>query len=427
MAVIKCGFSQADITPVPNGTFQDGYGFRVNPATGVRDNLYAKVCAFICGEDTFLLFSFDLCGMSPAVYNTVAGQISCITGIKKERMALCCTHTHAGPACGVLDELPINYDYYAFIGARAANAALRAIDGAAEGSFFSDIPEAEIIHSFNRRGRPFIDRSIHTAAFVDTSGKLRGVICSASCHAVFNTGSEISADWLAVLNKVSCDDVPYMFLQGRGADINPNGDQGADLDGMIDTLGSELAVPVKAFAEKCSGVSADALDAEMRCGYEMTCIPMMRHDDTAGLKGLLSALTEQYLSFDENDINRRYTFREMQWARHMIRMAENNESFDLRVPMAYFTLGDKLAFAFVPFEMLTETGNRIEKLFVSRGFERRNIFVCGYSNSVNGYLAPPEEFEVGGYEVSGAAHWYNIPQTCPESEPAVVAWFEKNV
>jgi putative intracellular protease/amidase len=59
------------------------------------------------------------------------------------------------------------------------------------------------------------------------------------------------------------------------------------------------------------------------------------------------------------------------------------------------------------------------------GFPEEGIYVCGYANSVNGYLAPPEEFEVGGYEVGGAAHWYNIPQTSVESEPTVVKWFEE--
>jgi hypothetical protein len=42
-----------------------------------------------------------------------------------------------------------------------------------------------------------------------------------------------------------------------------------------------------------------------------------------------------------------------------------------------------------------------------------------------GYLAPVEEFEFGGYEVAGAAHWYNIPEASTESEPAVLDWFRK--
>ena len=59
------------------------------------------------------------------------------------------------------------------------------------------------------------------------------------------------------------------------------------------------------------------------------------------------------------------------------------------------------------------------------GFARETVYVCGYSNMTEGYLAPVEEFAFGGYEVAGAAHWYNIPEASPESEPAVLDWFRK--
>ena len=59
------------------------------------------------------------------------------------------------------------------------------------------------------------------------------------------------------------------------------------------------------------------------------------------------------------------------------------------------------------------------------GFETFGRDIIGGFDSLNGYLAPPEEFEVGGYEVGGAAHWYNIPQTSPASSPCVVDWFRR--
>ena len=109
----------------------------------------------------------------------------------------------------------------------------------------------------------------------------------------------------------------------------------------------------------------------------------------------------------------------------MLRRAESGEGFDITVPLQLVTVGDAFAFAMVPFELLTLPGDRIEDILRRAGFPEEGIYVCGYANSVNGYLAPPEEFEVGGYEVGGAAHWYNIPQTSVESEPTVVKWFEE--
>ena len=34
---MKCGFAQTIITPRPADVFQDGYGFRLHAAEGVRD------------------------------------------------------------------------------------------------------------------------------------------------------------------------------------------------------------------------------------------------------------------------------------------------------------------------------------------------------------------------------------------------------
>ena len=69
--------------------------------------------------------------------------------------------------------------------------------------------------------------------------------------------------------------------------------------------------------------------------------------------------------------------------------------------------------------------NKLEEMFVAAGFARETVYVCGYSNMTEGYLAPVEEFPYGGYEVAGAAHWYNIPEASPESEPALLDWFFK--
>lgn len=58
------------------------------------------------------------------------------------------------------------------------------------------------------------------------------------------------------------------------------------------------------------------------------------------------------------------------------------------------------AFVFIPFELLTPTGNAV--------VETDRIFVFGYSNGTNGYLAPCVECVTDGYEISEAAHWYGL-------------------
>ncbi len=423
MNQIKIGFADTIITPDGiNGTFLDGYGHRVSPAVGVRDDLHAKVAALTDGKSTHLLFTLDLIGLNPRLYTLVSSQISALTGVPVSHISLVCIHTHAAPQAGILDEMPINTDYFAYVGELCGRAALRAMERACPGRFAAAVLPEQLKHTFNRRGRPFIDRRIKAAAFYDEEGMLRGVITTAACHAVINTEFTVSADWLCELNAISTDEVPYLFFQGRAADINPWQDEGLDMEQFLSTLGKELCEPVAAYAAQTHELRT--LTGEITTRYEMVTLPMLSMDADE-LRGQVKYWSELYFSLPAEDWNKHYYLRELQWARHMLRRAESGEGFDITVPLQLVTVGDAFAFAMVPFELLTLPGERIEEILRRVGFPEQGIYVCGYANSVNGYLAPPEEFAVGGYEVGGAAHWYNIPQTCEASEPAVIAWFER--
>ena len=420
------GFADAIITPQhPEYTYLDGYGFRLSPATeGVRDDLHAKVCAMVNGEKIFLLFSLDIIGLREDTYRLVTSQITDITGVAREDMALSCIHTHAAPASGILDELPIDTDYFAYVGEICGRAALSAIERACPVSASFAILPQTLETSHNRRaGRDVIDRSIRAVAFHDESGKLRGVLCSAACHAVVNTAYSISADWLAELNKLSTDDVPYLFLQGRGADINPQLYLKLPIDEMIERLGRELSVPVAQFA--ANAPKSTSLSGELTRYYELVRIPMKKMTDLAAIREEIARQSQAYRAIAPDDIQKHFVLRQLQWYRHMERMIEDGEDFALLVPLQALAIGKACVFLFVPFELLTLTGNKLEDMFADAGFARETIYVCGYSNMTEGYLAPVEEFPYGGYEVAGAAHWYNIPEASPESEPALLEWFQR--
>ncbi len=423
MNELRCGFADGIITPVLNGTFLDGYGFRTTPAESVRDDLHAKVMAVGDGEKTVLIFSIDLIGLTPPLYRLVSRQIAAVTGVPTERTALNFIHTHSAPTVGSIAELPINYDYLAHVGDVCGELALKAMERRVPGEFRSAVLPERLIHIHNRRGRDVLDPAIRAAAFRDREGKLRGVLCSAGCHAVINTRMSVSADWLSVLNRASSDEVPLLYLQGKAGDIDPCGGPETDLDALIETLGAELAEPVLRFAaEEGEGMPAAG---ELRCVYETIRVPMKQTRDIEALKASVKEAEEEY--FAEAPDNRHALLRELQWRRWMLDRAEAGESNDLTVPMQLITLGDCLAFGFVPFELLTIAGWTVERIFAEAGWPAEKTFVCGYSNSVNGYLAPREEFPYGGYEVAGASHWYNVPDTCEESADAVAEWFRKKV
>lgn len=424
MKQLKFGFADTIITPShPMCLYLDGYGFRVKPAESVRDELHAKVMAIVDGDRTRLIFSLDLVGLRSRVYELVTDQITSLTGIPRDCMALCCIHSHAAPATGLIDELPIQYDYFAYVGECCGRAALRAIERACPGSFhFEILPEA-LSHSYNRRGRDVIDRTIRAAAFRDEEGALCAILCTAACHAVINTSYAISADWLAVLNTVSTDEVPYIFLQGRCGDVDPHFEGQPTIDERIDLLGHELTDAVGHMVERDE--NGAPVQGEIVWRSEAVRIPMMALTDVDALKKDILAHEQAYFAAAPTDVKKHYNLRKLQWLRRMLRRAQAGEDSDITVTLQYLAIGRQCVFAFIPFEVLTLTGNALEEIFVSAGFPRESIYICAYANSVEGYLAPAEEFPYGGYEVINAAAWYNTSRTCPESEGAVLAWFRQ--
>ena len=425
MNKIKLGFAQTVITPQnPFSVFLDGYGSRLAPANAVRDDLYAKVCAFVSNNQTFLLFSLDLIGLREQTYSLVCDQISEITGVDKRNFALTCIHTHSGPATGLLDENPINFDYFAFVGKACADIAQTAIQNACEGTIRFEILPDELQYAYNRRGRDVIDRRMRCAVFRDKNDIIKGAFCSANCHAVIQTGQSISADWLCELNKISTDSAPILFLAGRGADIDPQMHIYTDSEQFTVMMGDFFA---KAIAKNLqSNAVGHTLEEELCVSYEYKRIPMLKLSDSSSLKNKAKEILQNHLNHPD-EVTRHCYFRELQWHRKMIRMIENDEDFSITVPLQIMKIGKQCAFLFVPFELLTLTGNKLEKLLVDNGYLPESVFICGYSNITMGYLAPPEEFETGGYEVNYSAQWYNIPYTSTQSEPTVIEWFKNHI
>ena len=421
MFELKCGFAQRAMTPVPEHVYLDGYGFRLTPAEGVHDPLYVKACAIECGEKKFALLSFDICGMSAAVYDYVSGHIEDLTGLERSQLALTCTHTHAAPACGVLAGLPIQWDWLAFAAEMASEAVNEAYSTTQAGQFsFSIVGDLE--HVYNRRGRAPLDRRIRCGVFAGEDGKIRGILASAACHAVVNKTMNISADFISVLTQEAeqrYPGVPAIFISGRGSDTNPHNPDGLPMETLLATLGHDLADQVLNYADAVSGQTMKAVALEILSDYRFTNVPMKPFTPADVCRQEIKKLTEAFKN-EKEAAAMHFILRELDYQRDVLKKIKKGETPDLTVPLQILVIKNTAVFVMLPFEVLTLTGHAIEDMLCARGFAPENIFVCGNSNSVNGYLAPYAEFEHGGYEVAGAAHWYGLAECSVQSEQAVL-------
>lgn len=421
MNSIMCGFAQNVISPSGEGIFMDGYGFRLAPADGIHDDLYVKAAVFqdATGQKNAIL-SMDNIGLHPQIYHLLTEYIEMITGYKKEQIALCSIHSHSAPAAGILDGLPINYDYWCQTAQICAESIMEAEKNLCTCTISTAIADKELLSSVNRRNRPFNDRRIKVVTFTDEYHNLRGVLVNANCHPVINTTQQISADYPQILTRESLKKyhVPFLFLLGRSADINPHPDIMKALWDGIELLGKELTDNVFATISKASRHPVEAKLLKSR--YKICSIPMKPFPTPTEMKTALKNALDNYTKLSWSK-EKHYALRKLEWHRKMYQKAKQSPNNSLHVPIQTFALGDHIIFVFLPFEILTLTGNKIEDFLISLGYSAENIFIVSCANSVNGYLPPSEEFPYGGYEVSGASSWYGVPDFCEDSEKEVVS------
>lgn len=415
MEGLYCGFAQADITPeAPKTVYLDGYGYREKPAEGVRDKIWAKVCYLRAKEKEFAVVALDVCGLNNELNEKLRRYVRLFTDMQDDDFVLCSTHTHAAPVCGVLRDLPINYLYWNRVGECVAAAVAEAKKSACRGSF-RFAWGTPLQTSYNRRGQQAnIDKRVHICGFYDEKGELRGAIASASCHAVCIQSYLISADYPSVLYaraEKEYPGIPFLFLQGRGADVDPliEGERRKEAvrEAALEQLGRELADGVFSSLAKMNegGFAKGTLVSRA----QTLSVPLICPEK----EWLLTTRREMFeicmRSVESYEGEKRYAAVEMQWCDEMLHRLEKGDSTTVEAKVQLLFAKEEFAFAFVPFELLTETGNAIEELLTETGISAEKCFVVGYCNGVNGYLVPSSESQKEGYETKSSAHWYHLP------------------
>lgn len=430
MEKLYCGFAQAVITPEPGSVFMDGYGFRVTPAEGVRDDLYAKVCAIKSGEDEFVLIALDICGFDNTLRDCLRGWIRTCTNLKEHQFSLSATHTHAGPACGILKDLPVNRIYWDNVGRTVAETVEKARENRIPGEFrfaFGD----ELTLAYNRRGRKCIDRRVTACGFFGEDGTLAGVLTKANCHAVCNKDMNLSADYPAVLTREAAKKYPgavFLFLQGYGGDINPLETRE---QGMVshEALGLDLTKCVFAALDKMTepGISEGTVASRVQNIFAPMAYPPVEdvvESERAWLK-VLKETTAIRPQTPATELRCRVATVMMAWNRRVMYRLQKGIPAGIESMIQMAVIGKDAAFVFIPFELLTETGLAIEKILTGCGLAPEKCFILGYSNGTNGYLAPAADCGKYSYETVDAVRWYDTAECTPETENRVLQTVEK--
>lgn len=231
---LSAGSAVLDITPQsPNHLA--GYANRDHPHEGIHDPLSLRALYVTNGSEDLALVSADILWFREAVLDPAHELIEQQLGIPPERAMLIGTHTHSAPTTSGDNR---NREYLHFLASQTlaaiALAKTRAVPVSmrvGRGTSHTGInrrellPSGKVILGENPDGP--IDREIVLVSFDDESGSAIAEVCSFANHGTVMGGDNylISGDWcgMAASSIESTTNVPFLFMNGGSANVNPRG------------------------------------------------------------------------------------------------------------------------------------------------------------------------------------------------------------
>ena len=226
----KTGVASAVITP-QQPLRMSGYAGRKEPAEGTEQDLFAKSLAIEDREGSRVVFlTMDLIGVLDRLRTAVAEQVQQKYGLPPQSLLMNASHTHCGPAYG-RDEAQ---KYYDSLVQTLVELVGKSIDNLEPASLY--YCQARCGFAMNRRtptesgyrNHPNPDGLVdHTVPVlrVDTpNGELRAVLFGYACHNTNMGFRRWLGDYAGYAQWYFQDDHPgatALFLMGCGADQNP--------------------------------------------------------------------------------------------------------------------------------------------------------------------------------------------------------------
>ena len=241
---IRAGAAQTVITP-PLDCYLAGY-FHDRLATRVRDDLYCRALVLEGAGGRIALVSLDLVCVVSEWADVARAQIQERTGIGADKVLICATHTHTGPAVRRLRPRWVQEEWLSSLPEMIADTVARASDNMFDALLFPGRQEDDYC-THNRVARRKngsevfyrqqddligpagpIDPELLALGVRDHEGNMRAMVINYATHAdVIGGGSAdfISADWPGeiprTIRAAYGDDTVALFLNGPCGDSAP--------------------------------------------------------------------------------------------------------------------------------------------------------------------------------------------------------------
>ncbi len=124
-AKLRAGAAEVDITPPP-GVSMNGVISRPGPITGVHDRIFARALVLDDGALKLAIVVCDLCIVDQDTFDLAKQRVAELIKLPMNRMLISATHTHAAPRVPFGRVGPDDDQYYAVLVEKIAQAVVRA-------------------------------------------------------------------------------------------------------------------------------------------------------------------------------------------------------------------------------------------------------------------------------------------------------------
>jgi putative membrane-bound dehydrogenase-like protein len=482
------GAAKMDITPA-TPIRMAGYGGRLKESEGVADRIFARALV-IGGHQKFIkdefawektgdfmgsgqgsllqpemsiVVSIENCGVPDKLTNRLAEELAKRFGIRRQRIAVCSTHSHSAPWLRQFSPLHISQvtreenehlaQYEIELLDKLVKVVTKAVETRRPGRL--EWGTTNLDFAINRRrldgGRwagfgavpdgP-VDHRMPLLIARDLDGHLIGLLANYACHCTTLGGdfNQISGDWAGYASKYLEEELqdddstePVALISiGCGADANPEPRGGIEL---CQRHGREFADRV------LSLIGAGRTDAHVRQapkdarGQALTDVGVRptgpaTSEMTPLDPRVVCRMTHVDLplgplpSTEEWEARAKEGGSRGQHAQYFLEMTRQEKPLPTSVrdyPVQTWLFGDELAMVFLGGEVVVDYAIRM-----SRDFDGDRLWFNGYSNAMPCYIASKRLLREGGYEVDSSMYYYAQPtRLAPEAEDIIVDTVQK--
>ncbi|MBL9202508.1 MAG: neutral/alkaline non-lysosomal ceramidase N-terminal domain-containing protein [Opitutaceae bacterium] len=407
---VLVGAAKIDITPeLPIRL--SGYQGRPAEATRVVTPLTARALAI--GADAnqpVIIIAAEIIGVSDAIRAQVVRALAASHRIAPERVAICTTHVHTGPAlAGVIPymfsrDLPPEESvriarYTATFTQKLIEVAQAALQGRrpgrlawGEGSANFAVQRRSVIDgkwkTFGAVPAGPSDHALPVLRASDARGGVRAVLASYACHCTTLEGADnyVHHDWAGdAARRIEAAHPGTIALVtiGCGADANPQ---------------PRGAAHVAAHGEKIAAEVDRLLASKLRPIGGVTGAKFLKVDLPLDRVVTRAELAER--TANKQRVQTSYA------ATQYLRKLDSGEGLPAAVtlPVQAWNFGADLAMVFLGGEVVSEYSLRLK-----RELDGARLWVNAYANDVPSYIPSARMFPEGGYEVDGSMDYYGFP------------------